>query len=1020
MCCSVGVARPALPAAAEVKALFRNPPPDYSTGPLWVWNDALSEEQVRETLRDLAAQRVRQVWVHPRPGLMTPYLSEEWFGLWKAALEEARRLDMKVWIYDENSYPSGFAGGCVPERLPEACGRGLRVEETATAPSWSEDCIAVLRLREGRIENVTARVRSGDSLPTGRYFVARQLRTGAQAWTAGRCYVDLLQPGVTETFLEVTLEAYRRRFGDAFGGRIPGVFTDEPNLHATDGWPWTTDLPEQFRRRRGYDLIEHLPSLVAELGDWKRIRHDYWRTVHELFIERWARVYFDYCASNRLELTGHYWEHEWPRCVFVPDNMAMAAWQQRPGIDILMNQYAEHTHAQFGNVRACREIASLANQLGRRTLVELYGAAGWDLGFQDMKRIGDWLQVLGVNTLNQHLSYISIRGARKRDHPPSFSYHEPWWDAYHVLADYFARLSAALCQGEQIHRVLVLEPTSTAWMYQGNDAALDALGGAFFRLLLALERAQIEYDLGCETVLADHGSVAGGKLRLGRRDYDLVVVPPRTETLDATTWARLYSLLLEGGEVLCCSDVLERADGKIEGSPARLVRSHPRWQSLDVDALPARLMQRQLATARTIVARAPADRGILFHHTRQLRDGELLFLVNTSLESSSRGTIVSRLGGVERWDAMSGDVSPWPFRREGGGIRAEFELPPGGSLLLFLSQEAVEPAAPPAERCESLPSLGQVELRRLGPNVLTLDYVDVTAGGETRTNRYFYAAQQWVFQKNGLLRNPWDSAVQFRDEIVSKTFPPASGFEVSYRFKIEGSVPTNLALVIERPDLYRITCNGHPVHARPGDWWLDKSFGVVPLAGAARVGENVVTLRAAPFTVWHELEPAYALGDFALRASDKGFVIAPERPLALGAWNQLGHPFYAGGVAYRQQFHIRTREGRFIVRLPRWHGSVARVAVNGKPAGYIVAQPWECEVTRQIKRGVNTIEVTIIGTLKNTLGPHHGKPALGAAWPHAFQIAPASGPPPGADYSTVAYGLFEPFVLERRVPDAAR
>ena len=178
----------------------------------------------------------------------------------------------------------------------------------------------------------------------------------------------------------------------------------------------------------------------------------------------------------------------------------MYAWHQRPAIDCLMNQYAENTHAQFGNVRMCKELSSVANQLGmKRTLCEIYGAGGWDLRFEDMKRIGDWLEVLGVNTLNQHLSYVTIRGARKRDHPQSFSYHEPWWDAYHVSAEYFARLSLALSQGEQINRVLVLEPTTTAWMYQGDKAKLKELGDSFFKLLMALEAAQVEYDIGART-----------------------------------------------------------------------------------------------------------------------------------------------------------------------------------------------------------------------------------------------------------------------------------------------------------------------------------------------------------------------------------------------------------------------------------------------------------------------------------------------------------------------------------------
>ena len=46
---------------------------------------------------------------------MTPYLTDEWLARWKKALDEAKKLDMNTWIYDENSFPSGFAGGLVPD-----------------------------------------------------------------------------------------------------------------------------------------------------------------------------------------------------------------------------------------------------------------------------------------------------------------------------------------------------------------------------------------------------------------------------------------------------------------------------------------------------------------------------------------------------------------------------------------------------------------------------------------------------------------------------------------------------------------------------------------------------------------------------------------------------------------------------------------------------------------------------------------------------------------------------------------
>jgi hypothetical protein len=1005
--------------SSRVKALFKNPPREYSTGPLWVWNDLLTEQQIRDTLRDLARQQVKQVWVHPRPGLMTPYLSDDWFRLWKVALNEAERLDMNVWIYDENSYPSGFAGGWVPELMPESRGRGLAFHEAKAPPKWSDDLLGVYRLDGDTSENVTSKVKAGEALPEGRYLAAAEVRAKDSPWTGNRCYVNLLSPGVTEKFLEVTMEPYRREIGKQFGKRVPGVFTDEPNIHPAGDLPWSETLPQEFQKRWGYSLLDHLPSLKQPIGDWRKVRHNYFQVLNEQFIEHWSKPYHNYCETNQLQWTGHYWDHEWPNCVGVPDNMAMYAWHQRPAIDCLMNQYAENTHGQFGNARMPRELSSVANQLGMtRTLCEVYGAGGWDLRFEDMKRIGDWLEVLGVNTLNQHLSYVTIRGARKRDHPQSFSYHEPWWDVYHVSAEYLARVSLALSQGEQVNPVLVLEPTTTAWMYQGDEAKLKELGDSFFKLLMALEAAQIEYDIGDEDVIARHGSLVGRQLRIGNRTYRQVVLPPLIENINSKT-----KTFLDQIDIMVTTTLPERVDGAAPKTSAGSQAALPTDWMLKVNTIIVDLQNDQKKDGFGI-ERTPGDQGILFHHRRQLADGQILFLVNTSIEHPSSGVVLSNLRGVECWDLYTGKVKPYPSVKLEGGLSAKFDLPPSGSLLLFLSPKPIEGKFPP-ETVTTLATTAPVKISRLEPNVLTLDYADVTAGGETKQDMYFYQANQFAWQKNGLERDPWDSAVQFKDELIRKTFPADSGFAASYKFTIEGAVPQNLAVVIERPDLYTITCNGQPVQAKRNDWWLDKAFGRIAIASAARTGENVVTIKAAPFTMFHELEPAYVLGDFTLKPTDKGFAIAQDQGLSLSqstqatsamsrpGWNVQGHPFYSAGVTYRECFDVKQRGGRFVVTLPNWYGSVAKVAVNGKPAGFIDAPPWECDVTKWVKRGQNEVEVTVIGTLKNTLGPHHGKPALGAAWPGSFHVGPSPGPPPGASYSTVAYGLFEPFVLKQ-------
>ncbi len=92
--------------------------------------------------------------------------------------------------------------------------------------------------------------------------------------------------------------------------------------------------------------------------------------------------------------------------------------------------------------------------------------------------------------------------------------------------------------------------------------------------------------------------------------------------------------------------------------------------------------------------------------------------------------------------------------------------------------------------------------------------------------------------------------------------------------------------------------------------------------------------------------------------------------------------------------------------------------MNGKSAGHIVSQPWAMrrhEVS--FKPGTNTVEVRVIGTLKNTLGPHHNGTGLGSAWPGIVPERPRDRSAGGQQYHTVDYGLFEPFVLRQTVTE---
>lgn len=83
-----------------------------------------------------------------------------------------------------------------------------------------------------------------------------------------------------------------------------------------------------------------------------------------------------------------------------------------PGVDMLGNTYTPNGQGeQFGNTRAIRELHSAANQAGHnRMLSETYGGAGWEINFTNYKRLVDWEVALGVNFVNQHLSFFTIKG----------------------------------------------------------------------------------------------------------------------------------------------------------------------------------------------------------------------------------------------------------------------------------------------------------------------------------------------------------------------------------------------------------------------------------------------------------------------------------------------------------------------------------------------------------------------------------------------------------------------------------
>ncbi|MDD8020312.1 MAG: glycosyl hydrolase [Acidobacteriota bacterium] len=1012
-----------------------SPPADYRPAPLWVWNDRITVEVIKEQLSDFKDKGFGGVFVHPRPGLITPYLSEEWLALFKEAVRTGQELGLKIWIYDENSCPSGFAGGLVPAALPEARRSGLRaIRQKRPDLKQAANPVCLLQESGQNFLDITDRVRAGEKgWPEGHYWLFEVVKENPSPWHAGFTYVDLMQPGVTQAFIHLTHEAYKKVCGEDFGQIIPGSFEDEAEIGpAGDVWTvnYTPAILTEFLRRRGYDLKTELPLLLVEKGDFRRVRHDFYLTCLELFIDHWSKPYSEYCQANNLIFTGHYWEHDWPVPRNNPDSLALNAYAHQPGIDILMNNWSTSPQAQFGNSRAVRELGSLANQLGRkRTLSETYGASGWDLTFFDQKRIGDWEYALGVNFLNQHLADVTIAGARKRDHPLSFSYHEPWWPAYRLMNDYFSRLSLALSRGEQINRILVIEPTTSAWMYYSPAEKNEKFGKIavdFQNFVHHLEREQVEYDLGSEFVLKDYGQYEGNKLRIGQRDYDLVVLPPGLENLELPTAELLKNFLKSGGKVISWGE----EELLLGGKPSSLgdeFKTLGHFEQFE----PASLLTENLAA--TFSARVKAGiefnhlngQEMLFHQRRQYKDGQILFLANVSPDKEASGEIKLKGQSLEKWDLISGQIDYFPGEKKRGWISFKFNLKPGESWLLAVNKKkqaagkAISARNSGDEKNSEEIRLKPESINRLDLNVLTIDYCNLILAGRVEKDLYFYAAQKKTFNFHGFNGNPWDSSIQFQDNLITRNhFPPGTGFKAEFHFYILPGVDlSSLRLVVERPSLFRVQVNGQLLKPEAGSWWLDQSMAVFALNRAAQTGANTITLMVKPFDLLAELEPVYVLGNFSLEEAPQGFVLSPAKQLRPGFWKKQGLPLYGHRVEYRTTLKISETEQQtagFLLSLPDWQGAVAEILVNGESAGFIMGQYESLPLGVRLKAGDNQLSVIIYGTLKNTLGPHHLNPPAGQAWPGSFQRGPEGGQPGGSEYNVRDYGLAGDIIISRK------
>ena len=1000
--------------------LFRSPTSEYRATPFWAWNGHPEKEELTRQIENFRRMGFGGFHMHVRSGMDVEYLSPAFFEMIKHCVSEAERLDMLAWLYDEDRWPSGAVGGKLTKDVSKRqqyilwtktpyCGKTHKKASTGSGSHYAERtengtllaCYDVTLNADGTLASYQ-RI-ADDAEAKGVKWYAYVETPSPNPWYNGQTYADILNPEVTREFVEMTHAAYKREVGDKFDTIIPAIFTDEPQMahkrcltSALEGddaaMPWTTGMAEAFQRAEGEDIFEKLPEVFWDLPDGapSEFRWKFHNFLSERFASAFADVCGKWCEENKLPLTGHVMREPTLDSQTESTGETMRSYRSFtiPGIDMLNNSY-EYTTA--------KQCQSAVRQYGREAMTsELYGITGWDCGFPDYKRQGDWQAALGVTIRVPHLSFMTMRGEAKRDYPASFSYQSPWHGDYAMVEDHFARLATALSRGKSGARVGVIHPVESYWLAFGpkgeSAERKDYLEKAFLTLTEWLIFGSVDFDFISEALLPSLCEKATAPMQVGSMQYDAILVPP-LHTLKASTIERLTDFVEAGGELIFTDEKPPYCNAKPSNAIDKaydLAKKIPFDKNAILDALdPYRPF---------VIYENGAQNDNLLSNFRVDNTCNWLFLCQgrrARYKGAKAFTVVLKDEYlVEEYDTATGEHRPLAVTYVNGTTQFLRAMHDCDSLLLRLT--------PVASIKREVAISDTFTYTRKEPNVLLLECAEYAVdGGE-------YGPRTELLRADNLCRRQ----VGMEERKLGIIQPWAVGKEkiehtMQLRFRVRCDIPDVKAhLGVEVNDMTKLKWNGKDLAITPDGWYTDRAIVTIPLP-EMKVGENILEI-SLPLGMATNAEWCYILGDFGVKVEgDTAYITNAPDTLVCGDITTQGLPFYGGMLTYETK--IKTNGGTLRVTLPKFRAAFTRILIDGHDCGISAFPPFVLDIP-DVKAGEHTFALELCIPRTNAFGPVHNSNSSSA------KASPASwrtvGDKWSDDYRLTPEGLMEAPVVE--------
>lgn len=679
------------------------------------WQHGTQRERIPEQIERIYQSGCRALCVESRPH--PDFCGPGWWADLDVILSECEKRDMKVWIFDDKKYPTGYANGLIETKYPHLRQREIieeHIDVMGPAPdtafmvskTWEDDEILgvyAFRRAEGGEQITGEYIDLTPSLTEGyAYFDVPEGLWRVHIYTNTRRgnranYIDMVSAESCKVLLEAVYEPHYAHYAKYFGNTLVGFFSDEPSFgnsmatrHAIDpsgherplgtvgmALPYNPRVIELMSREMGEWALPYM----AELWYWSEhaptTRLAYMNAITALYRDNFGYMLGDWCRERGVMYIGHIIEdyncHARPS-VGAGHYFRALEGQDMAGIDIVLHQVmpgmAHHIHntslgtglsdPAFYHYVLAQLGASLAHQYPQmkgRAMCEVFGAYGWAEGCTMMKWLVDFLLVRGINHFIPHAFSPDYPDP---DCPPHFGAegHDPQFDGFTHLMHYANKAAHLLYGGEHVTSCAVLYHAEGEWMNKPGEYTFTQVPAK------ALLDAHLCYDIICLEMLEKAG-IADGKLCLNGESYGALVVPYAKEIPDglAEQIDRLYKA---GVPVLHCGGKAEGLDGEV----------------VSEQELPGRILELGLA-----------DIGVqgdcpLLRHYHVKRDGTDVFMFfNEDGVKTAKATVTLPVQGDFTRLRMIEDGIYADAAADG---RVEIELLPGQSEILVFDGTAAE------------------------------------------------------------------------------------------------------------------------------------------------------------------------------------------------------------------------------------------------------------------------------------------------------------------------------------------